>query len=189
MDTLPPGRAGPAGGWPCGGHEHPPCLLGCVRVTVEPPGRESLSRRKGRKSNRFFWNPLCSKNNEASLPVEVKESVISTITEACLSLPVKGAQSCPNLCDPMAYTVHGILQVGIMEWVVGSPTQGSNPGLPHCRWIFYQLSHKGSPRILEWGACPSQAPRQIFAPNDLPVAAETLSALRPGGGCLRLRAE
>ena len=25
-------------------------------------------------------------------------------------------------------------------------TQGSNPGLPHCkRWILYQLSHKGSP--------------------------------------------
>ena len=34
------------------------------------------------------------------------------------------------------------------------PTQGSNPGLPHCRWIFYQLSHKGSPRILEWVAYP-----------------------------------
>ena len=30
------------------------------------------------------------------------------------------------------------------------PTQGSNPGLPHCRWILYQLSHKGSPRILDW---------------------------------------
>ena len=26
------------------------------------------------------------------------------------------------------------------------PTQGSNPGLLHCRWILYQLSHKGSPR-------------------------------------------
>ena len=25
------------------------------------------------------------------------------------------------------------------------PTQGSNPGLLHCRWILYQLSHKGSP--------------------------------------------
>ena len=25
------------------------------------------------------------------------------------------------------------------------PTQGSNPGLPRCRWILYQLSHKGSP--------------------------------------------
>ena len=29
-------------------------------------------------------------------------------------------------------------------------TQGSNPGLLHCRWIPYQLSHKGSTRILEW---------------------------------------
>ena len=28
------------------------------------------------------------------------------------------------------------------------PIQGSNPGLPHCRQILYQLSHKGSP------ACP-----------------------------------
>ena len=34
------------------------------------------------------------------------------------------------------------------------PTQGSNPGLPHCRWILYQLSHKGIPRILEWVAYP-----------------------------------
>ena len=24
------------------------------------------------------------------------------------------------------------------------PTQGSNPGFPHCRWILYQLSHQGS---------------------------------------------
>ena len=23
------------------------------------------------------------------------------------------------------------------------PTQGSNPGLPHCRWILYCLSHEG----------------------------------------------
>ena len=29
------------------------------------------------------------------------------------------------------------------------PTQGSNPGLLHCRWILYQLSHKGSPDPLE----------------------------------------
>ena len=33
------------------------------------------------------------------------------------------------------------------------PTQQSNPGLPHCR-ILYQLSHQGSPRILEWVAYP-----------------------------------
>ena len=34
------------------------------------------------------------------------------------------------------------------------PTQGSNPGLPHCRQILYQLNHKGSPRILRWVAYP-----------------------------------
>ena len=38
---------------------------------------------------------------------------------------------------------HSLLQ-GIL------PTKGSNPGLPHCRWIPYLLSHQGSPRILEW---------------------------------------
>ena len=34
------------------------------------------------------------------------------------------------------------------------PIQGLNLGLPHCRWVLYQLSHKGSPRILEWIAYP-----------------------------------
>ena len=74
---------------------------------------------------------------------------------------VKVTQSCLTLCDPMDYTVHGILQGRIREWA-GSlsllqgifPTQGLNPGLPHCRQILYQLSHKGSPRILEWVAYP-----------------------------------
>ena len=33
-------------------------------------------------------------------------------------------------------------------------TQGSNPGLPHCRQILYQLSRQGSSRILEWAAYP-----------------------------------
>ena len=34
------------------------------------------------------------------------------------------------------------------------PTQGSNPGLLHYRWILYQLSHKGDPRIQEWVVYP-----------------------------------
>ena len=34
------------------------------------------------------------------------------------------------------------------------PTQGSNPDLLYCRQILYQLNHQGSPRILEWVACP-----------------------------------
>ena len=34
------------------------------------------------------------------------------------------------------------------------PTQGLNPGLPHCRQVLYQLSHRGSPRITQWAAYP-----------------------------------
>ena len=46
-------------------------------------------------------------------------------------------------------------RVGSLSFLQGIfPTQGLDPGLPHCRWIIYQLSHKGSPRILEWVAYP-----------------------------------
>ena len=34
------------------------------------------------------------------------------------------------------------------------PTQDLDPGLLHCRRILYQLSHKGSPRNLDWVAYP-----------------------------------
>ena len=60
----------------------------------------------------------------------------------------------------MDSTVHGILQARILEWGSLSLlqgiflTQGSNPSLPHCRWILYQLNHQGSPRTLEWVAFP-----------------------------------
>ena len=70
---------------------------------------------------------------------------------------VKAAQSCPTLCDPMDYTVHGIFQARILEWAAfpfsrGLPIQGLNLSLQQCRQILYQPSHKGSPRILEWVA-------------------------------------
>ena len=34
------------------------------------------------------------------------------------------------------------------------PTWESNPGLLHCRWTLYQLSHKGRPRMLGWVTYP-----------------------------------
>ena len=46
----------------------------------------------------------------------------------------------------------GVVSLSLLQGIF--PTQGSNPGLPHCGWILYQLSHKGSPRILEWVAYP-----------------------------------
>ena len=35
-----------------------------------------------------------------------------------LTVKVKVPQSCLTLCDPVDYTVHGILQARILEWVV-----------------------------------------------------------------------
>ena len=66
---------------------------------------------------------------------------------------VKVTQSCPTLCNPTDYTVLGFLQARILSLLQGIfLTQGSNPGLPYCRRMLYQLSHKGSTRILEWVA-------------------------------------
>ena len=39
---------------------------------------------------------------------------------------VKVAQSCPTLCEPMDYTVHGILQARILEWVAFPFSKGSS---------------------------------------------------------------
>ena len=38
---------------------------------------------------------------------------------------VKVTQSCPTLCDPMDYTVYGILQARILEWVAFPFSKGS----------------------------------------------------------------
>ena len=60
-----------------------------------------------------------------------------------------------RLCDSMdcslpGSSVHGIFQAIVLEWIAISlsrgifSTQGSNPGLPHCRQTLYCLNHKGS---------------------------------------------
>ena len=46
----------------------------------------------------------------------------------------------------------GVSSLSLLQGIF--PTQGSNPGLLHCRWILDQLSHQGSPRILEGVAYP-----------------------------------
>ena len=67
------------------------------------------------------------------------------------------AQLCLILCNPMdcsppGSSIHGDSPgkntgVGCHALLQGIfPTQVSNPGFPHCRWILYHLSHQGSPR-------------------------------------------
>ena len=71
---------------------------------------------------------------------------------------VKVVQSCWTLCDPMDCLWNspgqntGMDSLSLLPRIF--PTQGSNPDLPHCKWILYQQSHKGSPRLLEWVAYP-----------------------------------
>ena len=74
-------------------------------------------------------------------------------------------QSCLTICDPIdcsppGSSVHGDSpgkNIGVGSHALLQCiflTQGSKPGLPHCRQILYHLSHQGSPRILEWVAYP-----------------------------------
>ena len=67
-------------------------------------------------------------------------------------------QSCPTLWDSMNYrlavsSVHGIFQARILEWVAIPFCKGSSWPRDRTwvswigRWIFYQLSHQGSPMV------------------------------------------
>ena len=77
-----------------------------------------------------------------------KISLYSTFSPNFLMMTIQ------TLCDPVDYTVHGILQARILEWVAFPffrgifPTQGQNPGLLHFRQILYQLSQHGRPSFV-----------------------------------------
>ena len=101
-----------------------------------------------KESNYAFIHFIKQKNVQRKVKLAFK---IYLPLELHICCEVKVTKSCLTPCDPMGYTVHGILQARILEWVASCsllqevfPTQGLNPGLLHCRWIFYQLSHKTS---------------------------------------------
>ena len=64
------------------------------------------------------------------------------------------AQSCPTLCNPMDSPCTNLHPWDFLGKSTGMGchfllqgiflTQGSNPGLPHCRQMLYRLSHQGS---------------------------------------------
>ena len=83
---------------------------------------------------------------------------------------------CVTLCDPRDCSPWNSsgqnTRVGSLSLLQGIfPTQGSNPGLPHCRPILYPLSHKGNPRdhpicikesVLLYCIFPTSLSYQIF---------------------------
>ena len=64
---------------------------------------------------------------------KLKDNIYITITFLYTrnnTSQVKVAQSCLTLCDPMDYTVHGIIQARILDWVgFPFPRDLPNPGI------------------------------------------------------------
>ena len=52
-------------------------------------------------------------------------------TDLIYKVKVKVTQACPTLCDPMDYTVYGILQVRILGWVAFPFSRGSSQPRDH----------------------------------------------------------
>ena len=108
------------------------------------------------------------------------------------AVKVKVSQSCLTFCNPYSpWNSSGQKTgVGSFSFLQGIfLTQGSNPGIPHCKRILYQLNHQGSPRIPEWVAYPSsngssQSRNQSSNPGIKPrppaLQADSLPAELPG---------
>ena len=63
------------------------------------------------------------------------------VSQSCLTLQPHGLYSPWN--SPGQNT--GVGSLSLLQGIF--PTQGSNPGLLHCRQILYQMSHQGRPSI------------------------------------------
>ena len=66
------------------------------------------------------------------------------ITDPHHKVKVKIAQLCPTVCNPMDYTVHGISQARILEWVGegnGNPLQYSCLENPMDRGAWWAAVH------------------------------------------------
>ena len=91
---------------------------------------------------------------------------------------LKVAQSCLTLCDPMDYTVHGILQARILEWVAVPFSRGSSQlrDWTQLSWIAGRfltswVSHQGSPNQLTVKCIVSWASQVVLLVKNLPANA------------------
>ena len=72
-----------------------------------------------------------------------------------LEKKVKVSQSCLTLCDPMDYTVHGILQASILEWVdfpfASTSSQSRNQTSISC--VAGRFFTRETHEVLRWEHC------------------------------------
>ena len=89
---------------------------------------------------------------------------------------VKVAQSCSTLCDPMDYTVHGILQARILEWVAFPFSRRSIQPRDQT-----QVSHIAGGFFTSWATREAQQYWSGYpnpSPADLPTQESNWSLLR-----------
>ena len=83
-----------------------------------------------------------------------------------LTMKVKVTQSCPTLCNPMDYIVHGILQARILEWLAFPFSKGSSQPRDGT-----QVSHIAGGIFTSWATREAQeywSGKPIPSPADLP---------------------
>ena len=86
-------------------------------------------------------------------------------------MKIKVTQSCPTLCDPMNYTVHGILQARILEWVAlpiskDLPNPGIKPRSPTLQADSFPVEPQGKSQT---GKTKTGKGRQNWKGNSKPL--------------------
>ena len=89
-------------------------------------------------------------------------SIITYLSERASE--VKVVQSCPTLCDPMDYTVHGILQARILEWVTFPFSRGSFQARDHT-----QVSRTAGRFFTSWATAVKKVAQGSVVMEDLSV--------------------
>ena len=103
------------------------------------------------------------------------------LVPGCLKVEGEVAQSCPTLCDPMdcnllGFSIHGILQARILEWIAISFSKGSSRPRD---WT--QVSHIGGRRFNLWATdkCLTVR-REVLKKSDTEVNLKELPMAKDG---------
>ena len=81
---------------------------------------DSWGRKELDTTERLNWTEL------SLIFAKCSPRIYQSLEDSKWKLWVKVTQSCLTLCDPMGYTVHGILQAGILEWIAFPFSRGSS---------------------------------------------------------------
>ena len=127
-------------------------LLTILQLHHPPPAHSSRCLFTQCQPQSVLFKVLCCRIKAMFFTcLSLPASYVLSVCCAAVLCPVVSDSWQPQNYNPPGSSVHGILQARILEWVAISSsressqprdqTQGSNPGLWHCRRILYRLSH------------------------------------------------